>query len=438
MIPALLAILALVILGMAIARALDAACSGLRLAGLSFLYGSGAASFVLLALATLHVPWGAGTVAIAMIAVFAIAAGIAWRNASPRSVLLASRPHVVDLLTLATVAGYAVYATMHPPWEWDFWAIWGLKGRVFLEAGGLDWGFLESPWNLFAHPDYPALVPLDFDVVALVSGGWDDRWMGMLEVAWGASLLLIVREQAARETTPLLAAVAAFAVAAPALTRFVGLAEGALVAFGAAGVLLAREAMRDEDAAAWRHAAFMLGFAANCKNEGIALLAAVMLAIALTGPRSRIAPRLARLWPAYALVVPWILIRAMHALPTDLAGGDAASRLAERLPQAGAILALLAAKLHRPWFWAALVAAMLVVPPAAIVRERFVIVVTIIQLAFFAGAYLVTPYDIGWHVFTSWPRLTAQLAVPIAFVVALMLAGVVSAPGERPRSAPTA
>ena len=76
--------------------------------------------------------------------------------------------------------GYALYATLAPLWEWDFWAIWGLKARVFLEAGGIDWHFLESRWNAFAHPDYPLLVPLNFDFVALINGGWSDRWLGLL------------------------------------------------------------------------------------------------------------------------------------------------------------------------------------------------------------------------------------------------------------------
>jgi hypothetical protein len=209
-----------------------------------------------------------------------------------------------------------------------------------------------------------------------------------------------------------------------AFSLTVGLAEGALIAFGGAGVLMAREALRDDDAAAWRQAALMLGFAANCKNEGIALVLAVTLAVAATaGSRRRAVARVLRLWPAYALAAPWIVLRIAHALPTDIVGGPVAARITERLASAHEILALLAERLHNPWFWAAIVAGVLVAPAEARRRERFVLVVTALLLVVFAGAYFATPHEVRWHVLTSWARLTGQVAVPIAFAVFLMLAG---------------
>jgi hypothetical protein len=343
---------------------------------------------------------------------------------------------VIDILSLGMLVCYALYATLAPLWEWDFWAIWGLKAKVFLEAGGVDWRFLESRWNIFAHPDYPLLVPLDFDFAALVAGGWSDLGPGLLFVAWGAALLLVARALAARETTPLLAALLAFALTAGSLTLDLGLAEGALIAFGGAGVLLAREALREDDPATWRHAALMLGFAANCKNEGMALIVAVTVALAaVSWSRELARKRLPRLWPAYALAAPWLVLRVVHALPTDIAGGSVVSRLMERLATAPEILAFLAARLGRPWFWMAIFAALLIVPAVVRRRERFVLIVTAIQIVFFVFAYFVTPYDVHWHVVTSWARLTGQVAVPIAFAVFLMLAesfrGDVSAPRDQ-------
>src|SRR4029077_16860198 len=54
-------------------------------------------------------------------------------------------------------------------------------------------------------------------------------------------------------------------------------------------------------------------------------------------------------------------------------------------------------------------------------REAFVFLVTAIQLMFYIGTYFGTPHEIRWHIRTSWPRLTEQLAVPVAYVVVLML-----------------
>lgn len=431
MTSAIVAVLLLALLGAPIVRLVDRGANGALLAGMSFLYGSGAMFFVLLALSVLHLRWTAGTVGASALALFALAAYMAVRGSATGSIRGTERLHAIDGLTLLTLAGFSLYATLAAPWAWDFWAIWGLKAKVFLEAGGLDWRFLESGWNVFMHPDYPVLVPLNFDFASLVAGAWDDRWIGLLGVAWGASLLLVVRALAARETISLFASLLTLALAAASLSRYVGLGEGALVAFGAAGVLFIRRALRDDDAAAWRHGALMLGFAANCKNEGVALLAAVTLALLVVrGARGGVVSRITRLWPAYALAAPWIIVRAAHVLPTDILGGDAIARYADRLWHGGEILLLLASSLYEPWSWAALLAGLLVVPAAAIVRERFVLIVTAIQLVFFVGAYFATPYEVGWHVFTSWPRLTAQLAVPIAFVVLLMLAQVLSEPRE--------
>ncbi|HSY49393.1 MAG TPA: hypothetical protein VLC46_11320 [Thermoanaerobaculia bacterium] len=438
MTPALVAILSLIVLGIPITLAVDRRARGPLLIGASFLYGSGAMFVVLLALSIAHLRWTLFSVAAAALAVFGVAAIIAKRQPTTGNRQPAASPHVFDVITLLTIIGYALYATLAPLWEWDFWAIWGLKAKAFLEIGGIDWHFLENLWNTFAHPDYPLLVPLNFDFVALVSGGWSDRWLGLLFVAWGTALLLIARALASREMKPFFASLLTLALAALAVSSYLGLGEGALIAFGGAGVLFVRAALLDDDVTSWRHGALMLGFAANCKNEGLALLAAVTVTVALVSPsrgfavsqentqtarpRNRVTARLLRLWPAYALAIPWLLLRAMHVLPTDIAGGSAGSRLLARLPYAHEILAYLAAHLYEPWFWVAILAGILIAPAAARRREGFILSVTAIQLVFYVLAYLTTPHDIRWHVLTSWSRLTGQIALPITFSVLLMLA----------------
>jgi hypothetical protein len=434
----LVAILSLTVLGMPIALAVDRRARGPLLVGTSFLYGSGTMFIVLLALSIAHVRWTLVSVTVTALAIFCAAAIIAIRQPATDNRQRSAGAHVFDPLALLTIISYALYATLAPLWEWDFWAIWGLKAKAFLEIGGIDWRFLESRWNTFAHPDYPLLVPLNFDFVALAGGGWSDRWLGLLFVAWGMALLLIVRALAARETTPLLASLLTFALTAIAISTHIGLAEGALIAFTGAGVLFVRTALLDDDAAAWRHGALMLGFAANCKNEGLALLVAVTMAVVAVSwsrgrvaareddhaarPHNRATARLLRLWPAYALAASWLLLRATHALPTDIASGSAVTRLMARLPHIHQILGYLAENLYKPWFWVAILAGVLIAPATARRRERFVLLVTAIQVVFYVGAYLTTPYDIHWHVLTSWPRLTGQIAVPITVSVFLMLA----------------
>ena len=412
----LIAILSLAVLGIPIVLAVDRSARGPLLVGTAFLYGSGTMYFVLLTLSIAHIRWTLISVTVASLIVFCAAALIARRQNGPVA-RPNTTPHVLDLVTIFTIVCYALYATLAPVWEWDFWAIWGLKARTFLEIGGIDWHFLESRWNTFAHPDYPLLVPLNYDFVALLNGGWSDRWLGLICVAWAVALALVVRSLAARETTPFFAALLTTVIAALGFSRYVGLAEGALIAFGGAGVLFVRAALLDGDDVAWRHAALMLGFAANCKNEGLALLVAVTIAVVATSRA-----RFFKLIPAYALAAPWLILRALHTLPTDIVEGSTISRLLARLPYVHQILLFLAEQLTKPWFWIAILIGILVAPAVLRYRERFIFLVTAIQGLFFVVVYFITPNGLRWHVQSSWPRLTAQLAVPITFAVFLMLA----------------
>jgi len=168
----LVAIAIMTVVGLPLTIALDRSARGPLLLGLAFLYGSAAAFFALLLLSVLHIEW-TSTTTTGMLMIIAIAAAVASRRSTQHSVLSTQhcRPHPLDAATLLIAVGYTAYATIANLWEWDFWAIWGLKARVFLEHGGIDWRFLGSRWNDFAHPDYPLLVPLNFDYAALLAGG---------------------------------------------------------------------------------------------------------------------------------------------------------------------------------------------------------------------------------------------------------------------------
>src|SRR5258708_26613422 len=149
----LVAILSLTVVGIAITLAVDGTARSALLLGQSFLYGSGAIFAVLLAMSMVHVPWTLIRVTVAALIIFCAAALFASRRAPGH----ATRPgiwtfHFPDLVTFLTLVGYAFYATLARVWEWDFWAIWGLKARQFLEIGGYPLAFLERPLQPFPPP----------------------------------------------------------------------------------------------------------------------------------------------------------------------------------------------------------------------------------------------------------------------------------------------
>ena len=64
-----------------------------------------------------------------------------------------SRPALEDLVTIAFVVAYALFAIWAPPYEWDFYGIWGLKARWFFETRGMDWSAIPH----LGKTDYPVL-----------------------------------------------------------------------------------------------------------------------------------------------------------------------------------------------------------------------------------------------------------------------------------------
>lgn len=391
--------------GVVLARRLDRAAAGTLLIGEGILFGIGFAAVVLLALSIAGVPWTRTAVLVAMIGTAAVLA----RRFAPPS-LRAFSP--IDVVTLVLLAGYTRFATMAPLWEFDYIGDFGLKGRAFFEARAIDWHFLQTVFVGGVHPDYPPLLPLAFDFLAISRGAWDDAAQGLLNVAFALGLLLVVRHLAAEETGSTHAGAFVAAALLPlAASPWIGLAEAPLVAFGTAALLLLR---RGSVAAG----AVMLGLAALTKNEGLALIVAAALGLA-AAKRAR---DIARLWPAAAIALPWLVLRAVHHLHTDLAEGSVGARIAGHLRDPKLLFdALAASRPGRPFFWMAMAVAAAIVIRPLLARERFVLAAVAAQLAIYIAAYLASPYDVPWHVRWSWERLISHVAPALTYVVLVKL-----------------
>jgi len=402
------AILITTIVGMTVTLALDRHARGPQLVGLGFLYGSGVVYFVELALPRWSAVW-----VTAILIVIAAGCLVAWLLGSsvgshPATQQPSNPATILDVVTLIVIAAYIAQFTIAPLPEMDFWAIWGVKARVFFTHGGIDWHFLAGRWNGFEHPDYPPLLPLNYAYAAMMNGGWNDAQLGLVGAAFGTALLLVVRGITARETSPLASAAITLACAPFALAIPAGIGESPMIAFAGSGLLL----LRDDDN---RHAPLLLGLAACSKNEGIALLVIAALIVVLAKPR-----RALRLWPAALLAAPWMLIRTFAHMQTDLVKGSFAGRVAARLPYLGGIVADLARALADRWIWILIVLALLVATRDARRRQRIVFIIVAAQIAVYVIVYLGTPYDFRWSIEGSWARLTRQMLVPA--LVAAMLA----------------
>ncbi len=400
-----LLLVGLMLYGVPLALALDSRLRGAALAGVSFLLGAGAAGLHLFVLSVLRVPWSRTSVLLAMAPLFLL--GV--RRQSRRSGTYqsgGSATALLDLVTIAIVVGYAIFALWAPPYEWDFYGIWGLKARWFFETDGMNWVTVPH----IGKADYPVLVPLLFDFVAVMTKTWNDATFGWIYVGLCASMLAILRGMFADERKH--PALATLAIAFPVLNLWIGLAEAGVMAFGCAGLLLIRRG-------SITLGAVMLGLAAWCKNEGLALIIVSAIALFIATRKLR---DVVKLWPALALIAPWIITRVVLGLKTDFTEGSMLKRVFERLGNPAEVIdAFVKAPPDQPWFWIVAILAVLVFIHDAIKREAFLLIAVALQLGLFVAQALATTWDFASHVSLTLNRLPHQMAPAVGFLVVMLL-----------------
>jgi hypothetical protein len=354
-------------------------------------------------------PWSRWIVISAILVI----AGIAWtrRAAEPAAIQPASRRRYAFLL-LALLIGYALYATLAPPPEYDFLTNWGFKAKAFFEVRAIDWQLLGRSIDRNVHPDYPLLLPLTYDFIAVLRNAWNDAHLGIVHVAFAAALLLVIHASVIEETrSQLAAAFIAVALIPLAATPWIGLAEGPFVAYATAALLLIRRGDLTLGA-------ILLGLAASTKNEGLTLIAAAAIGLLCAGKKRDVV----RLWPAAIIPLPWLIARSLHRLPTDIATGGVIARIIEHAQHPAPLFAALSSvSLGKPLYWIALAVGIAIASRKLITRERFILVALAVQFACYIGAYLATPFDVVWHVTWSWERLVAHLTPILTYVVLVAL-----------------
>jgi len=388
----------------------------LQLIGETYLLGSAALAFSLMAFSVAGIRWSRTVVIVAAIMIL-IASILAIRRQRPFEWPSLGWANLIDLLTLALIAGYVRVTTLAPPAEADFYAIWGAKAKQFFMTGGIDWRFLADPLNFPSHVDYPILQPLLYDVQALLLGRWpDERWLGLVHIAASGAALLVIRGYLADEMPKLARAAATLILMPLVFSPFFGLPEGLLAVYGTLALLFLRRAIRDDDAGLALRGAVYLGLAASCKNEGLSLAIAIALALLLTRPRFVI-----RLWPALAIALPWLLLRSYYGLRNDLVQEGLMGRMTAHLTHPGPMLRALVEVPHGSnLFWIGVVLACAIGVRRLVREERFLALAILGQLLFFIGAYIVTPNEVVWHVRTSWERLARQLLPAVALLALLV------------------
>lgn len=335
---------------------------------------------------------------------------------------------------------------------WDAFSIWNLHAR-FLFLGGAHWrdGFTTLlPWS---HPDYPLLLP------AAVAHFWS--YLGYDDPAVPAvisflftfstvALLFAALSTIRGRMSAMLGATALLATPAfieQGTSQYADIPLSFFILASIALLCLRDDLARKDHTQAKRYYGLLAlaGLAASCagwtKNEGLLFLCALVLARSLTLLR-RQAPRgnwisVARgIAPLVVATIPALLLIAFFkrfiAPPGDLfsSGASALHKLFD-LSRYWAILRWYIKGFFRFGGWLLLPGTLLLIayyaaagkkehaePQLGIGTSMLTLALT---LAGYFTVYLVTPYDIYWHLRFSLMRLFLQLWPSAIFLFFLMV-----------------
>jgi hypothetical protein len=166
-----------------------------------------------------------------------------------------------------------------------------------------------------------------------------------------------------------------------------------------------------------------------CKNEGLALIGTAIVGIALHRPfRWR---HVGAIWPAIAIVAPWITLRVLHRFPTDFATGDMASRIWANLWRIDEILWAMLQCLPEPIpFWLAALSTLVIYRRIAWGYERFLLVTLGLQFCLYFAQNFAHRIQLVAHIQFSWARILSQIAVALGYLALMVLARVMYPPVE--------
>lgn len=331
----------------------------------------------------------------------------------------------------------------------DFFYFWGVKGRKFALAAGIDWTFMTASSSWHFHPDYPNLLPeltsWTIRLARSVAEGPQLFW----SAAFFAALLLAAREAAVafglpRRTQQIMVAGTAAGVATIAFgVELSGNADW-LIAWA---MLLAVPALAFPNAAGAR---FRLGaaaaLAAASKIEGMPMGVLLVAVFALhgglaagaaagssisrrgalaAGTRGAIGTATRVALPVAAVIVPWwLLCRRYSLFQAANHGGWSWSRLQAALPG-------LVEGLWSP-VWGGLALTLLLLPWLLVrSRTRWPALMVLAQVASYVYIYASASFDAAFFVRFSWTRILVHV-LPAVWLLAAAAGAAVPSLAQAP------
>ena len=334
----------------------------------------------------------------------------------------------------------------HPYGRWDAWAVWNLRAK-FLAAPSGDWRNAFDAVLAWSHPDYPLLLPSAVARAWVLTGGSRVAVPIAISLAFTATtvLTLVASLRASRGAAAASMALALVAVPAFVLRGAAQMADVPLAFYTLLAVTLL--AVREPRGIHLALAGAAMGFAAWTKNEGLltaSVLPCCYVIVRLRRHGFTVARRTAvhlaiGLVPILGLLVLFKLLLSpesdlvaavlRHGATMSWADWTRINFVVRYMARGAAswgdwpvgspmwllVVLMLAPRRRTPGSEPAVLAAGLYL---------------VIQLAVFCFVYVATPYELTWHLQTSWPRLIAQMWPTLVWCVCSTRGGPEGADGQ--------
>jgi hypothetical protein len=331
----------------------------------------------------------------------------------------------VALLILFNAVSYSLaFARASPHGDYDAQAIWNLRAR-FIYRSGDAWEQAFSPEiNRNFHMDYPLLVPLN------VVGGWNTLGEEVLRVPAVQSMLFLYGIAgviyfliAYLRSNTQAALTVIILLATPRLLLYTGFqtADVAVAYYFLAALVFLILAFNENNPRLLFLSGMMAGIAAWTKNEGIPFLLLIILVAGWLLREHAKAHRLIAFFAGLTLPLVTIIVFKVH-LPAsntnDLFAGNEISAMLSKLFDPVRYIAIfnrLGPELFQLGGWTFSIIIVLVLYGLIVGQtkhntiDRRLFLLPLLQLSIYFGVYLITPYDLNWHMNYSMDRLLIHL-----------------------------
>ena len=351
----------------------------------------------------------------------------------------------VGFLMLFAFAAWSfwLHSVINPDGEWDAFAIWNLRARA-IARGAPDWAAVFSPDLRWSSPHYPLLVPLSVARLWAYAGGESTVVPAVVALLFFVSSVAVVVIGVGRLRGWSIGLLSGMALVMSRTYVFQSACQCGDVPLGfyilVAICFIAMSLQAAEPGPLFLTAGAAAGLAVWTKNEGIPLLALVVLAASLRAPRLRALAHVIAGAAVPALVLIFFKLQLESSNYLFEQQGSAAAvqklidvsrwirvtdRLAVLVPAWGAVPggALVCLGLA--------VAITMRVDRRSVARAAFALLLVIAMCASYILVYVISPLPLEWQMNVSFDRLLVQLW-PALVWAAFQLSGspLLPRPGE--------